>query len=282
MRSVSNNATMTKQSTLAAGGLEEIDDLQVLVDAVRPSDTLLAVGPVTARLARRSAEPDFLLIGAGASVTAVAACVATADIASYRLPSGRAVKVKFCVDQELRSLSALVDRCESALSEPAMLGALSDLRIRAGDLLHELGSGVVLANPSIARAWREELHTDRLHLYLAAGYLTSFSARRGEIAAYLEDGDEEAAQWVLREAMGDVLAAVLAGFGQTTMQRQWHLQLLRRFSAELCPDKAARLMSYLSGWSPGLVVPPVAEALAFAVDLTTFVVRQCPELAPFA
>lgn len=269
------------QSPDGAGLLSQVPGLDALVAAVRPSDALFAVGSVANGLAGPGSVLDLLLVGPGSRVSGMAASAATARSATYSLPAEASVRIRFCTDDELHELSSITARFDEAFYEPAIFANLPHLDIGAQVLLHELRTGIVLANSSIAHAWRAELRLEHLPRYLAAVRLLRYAARRRNVMAHLRDGDTETAQWTFREAVEELLACGLATVGETNPRKRWHLRLLRHHCTTLGGDVEG-VIGLAQCWSesdgPAHVHLGVARADAFAAHL----VATHPELALFA
>jgi hypothetical protein len=254
-------------------------ELVDLVAAVRPSDTLLAVGSLSNGLGSSSAELDLLLIGPGTQYAGISASVASMSSASYQLASGRAIKIRFCTDRELLAVSELVNRFEHTLLEPSMGLNLPPMDLTTRVLLHELRSGVVLANDSVADSWRQSLRLEQLPVYLAAQHLQQFAARRQNVEWHLKDDEWESALWTLREGLEELMVAVLAAAGETNPRKRWHLQLLRRHGAEFGDETVEALIRLLCEWPADEPHDAIRRAWEVSDGLLEAVVRRRPELS---
>jgi hypothetical protein len=254
----------------------ELDDL---IAAVRPSDTLLATGSLSNGLGSSSAELDLLLIGPGTQYAGISASVASMSTASYHLASGRAINIRFCAERELLTITELVSRFEHVLLEPSMGLNLPPMDLTTRVLLHDLRSGVVLANDSVADGWRQSLRLDQLPVYVAAQHLQRFAARRQNVEWHLKDNEREAALWTLREGLEELLNAVLAAAGETNPRKRWHLQLLRRHGPEFGDETVEALIRLLCEWPTGELHDAIRRAWEVSDGLLRTVVRQRPELS---
>lgn len=267
--------TTRRQDELRAG-------LADLIAAVRPSDTLLAIGSVSNGLASSSAELDLLLIGPGTTHTGGSPSMAPMSSASYRLASGRAVGVRFCTEQELLDVCDLVGRFDSAFMESSIGLNLPSIDLTTAVLLHEVRCGVVIANDSIAHNWRQMLRLDQLPVYLAVQRLQRFAARHRNVEWHLKDGEHESALWTLRECLEELLAAALAVVGETNPRKRWHLQLLRQHETEYGRDTVESFIRLLCQWPADGSLDVFGEAWASCDALLRMIVRQCPELQEIA
>lgn len=253
-----------------------------LISAVRPSDTLLAVGSVVSGLGSESASLDLLLIGPGAVADGIAASVASMRSGSYRMASGEIVTVRFCPHQEINAVAATIGRFDQAFLEPSVWANLPELSYQSRVLLHELRNGVVLANESIAQAWRQLLRVDQFHLYLVAAHLRKFASRRSGALRHLKDGDEETAQWALRECMEGLLAALLASVGETNPRKRWHLRLLRQHPEAVGTAEFEQVLRMFCEWHHAHVPEAIAAAVDTADALLSQIVLRCPALGMLA
>jgi hypothetical protein len=254
-------------------------DVGSLVAAVRPSDTLLAVGSLVNGLGSSSTELDLLLLGTGAPSKGVSATVSSMSSSYYRVASGRTVKVRFCSDDELYRIAETVDHFSQALIEPSAWANLPHLDEPTQVLLHELRNGIVLTNASIAQSWRETLRVDELHLYVATLHLLRYAARRRSVFQQLQDGDPENARWMLVECLEAILAGALAAAGETNPRRRWHLRLARRLDAGFQAAGVARVIDMIRMWPSDDTGEAVAAGLAVADELRDQVLHRCPQLS---
>lgn len=257
-------------------------DVGGLIAAVRPSDTLLAVGSLVNGLGSSSTELDLLLLGTGAPSKGVAATVSSMSSSFYRVASGRTVKIRFCSDHELYRIAETVDHFSQALIEPSAWANLPHLEEPTQVLLHELRNGIVLTNASIAQSWRETLRVDELHLYVAVQHLLRYAARRRSVLQQLQDGDAENAQWMLAECLEAILAGALAAAGETNPRRRWHLRLARRLDAGFQAAGVARVIDLMRTGSGDDSGEAVAAGLAVADQLRDHVLHRCPQLSMLA
>lgn len=257
-------------------------DVGGLVAAVRPSDTLLAVGSLVNGLGSSSTELDLLLLGSGAPSKGVSATVSSMSSSYYRVASGRTVKVRFCSDNELYRIAETADHFSQALIEPSAWANLPHLDEPTQVLLHELRNGIVLTNASIAQSWRETLRVGELHLYVAALHLLRYAARRRSVFQQLQDGDPESARWMLVECLEAILAGALAAAGETNPRRRWHLRLARRLDAGFQAAGVARVIDMIRTWSSSDTSEAVLAGLAVADELRDHVLHGCPQLSMLA
>jgi hypothetical protein len=146
-------------------------------------------------------------------------------------------------------------------------------------LLHELRSGVVLANDSVADSWRQSLRLEQLPVYLAAQHLQQFAARRQNVEWHLKDDEWESALWTLREGLEELMVAVLAAAGETNPRKRWHLQLLRRHGAEFGDETVEALIRLLCEWPADEPHDAIRRAWEVSDGLLEAVVRRRPELS---
>lgn len=276
---MSNHPTLAHAATTKVALVAGLDGL---IASVRASDTLLAVGSVVSGLGSRASQLDLLLIGTGSQQTGTAASVATVGSATYQLSSGAKVGVRFCTDKELDDLSTVTRRFEEAFFEPAMFANLPNLDIGAQVLLHEIRTGIVLTNVSIAQAWREQLRLRFLHRHIAAMRFLRFAARRRNVIGQLDDGDIDTAQWTLREGIEELMAAALAAVGETNPRKRWHLRLLRGLATEYGDRDVETLVHLAQSWEAEDPRRHVERALAFVDTFAELVVVKCPDLKVFA
>lgn len=257
-------------------------DIGGLVAAVRPSDTLLAVGSLVNGLGSSSTELDLLLLGSGVPSAGVSATVSSMSSSFYRTGSGRAVKVRFCSDEELYRIAGTVDHFGQALIEPSAWANLPHLEEPAQVLLHEVRNGIVLTNASIAQSWRETLRVDQFHLYVATLYLLRYAARRRNVLQQMQDGDAENAEWMLLECLEVILAGALAAAGETNPRRRWHLRLARRLDAGFQAAGVARVIEMIRTRPSAGTGEAVAVGLSVADELRDHLLRRCPQLSMLA
>ncbi|KQY55342.1 hypothetical protein ASD11_17520 [Aeromicrobium sp. Root495] len=253
-------------------------DLAGLADAIRTSDTLLAVGSVVSGLASSSTHLDLLLIGPGAPAKSVAASVAGLRSGSYVLASGQSVTVRFCSTQELAPVRDVVMHFAEAMVEPSAWANIPSLDHPTHVLLHEVRNGITIAHESIAQAWREALYVDQLPTYLASTHLLRHLDRRENVEQQLVDQHLESAQWMLRESLQDLLAALLASIGETNPHRRWHLRLARRHQEVLGHDLVDRLVKALCVWHDVDEEAEVRAALELADEVRRDIVERIPGL----
>ncbi|MFF1659152.1 hypothetical protein [Streptomyces sp. NPDC058255] len=257
----------------------DLDELRRLLPPIRPSDTLLLAGSVNEGLANQNSVLDLLMISIGG--IAADSRALPAPSATYLLGKGHSVRVLLYSSAALEEIAATTSRFDEALYEPAALARLPRLGEEARVLLHELRVGYGLLNPTIARAWRENLRVDRLHCYLAVLHLLRHRARLRAAMTYAPDGDAETTRWMLQESAEELLAMILAAAGESNPRKRWHLKLLRARQEDIGVDVVERLVVALTRWHAD-AEEHLGIVVALADELVSIAIGLCPELAAAA
>ncbi len=255
---------------------EDIAVLEDLAEDVAASDTLLVTGSSLTGLSRKQADLDLLVLGSKAChLSTHAASLHGATRARYRLPNMRHVTMRYVGADTLHALKERVQRTQDGFRVPSLLVGAPRLTLDDQILLHEIKDGLIVCNSSIAEQWRHALHSDSLPLMLAANRLSRYAARRINAEHFAVCGESQSAQWCMREALEELLAAYLAAFGRTNPRKRWHLLLLERLDC-IRAEQAGRLAALLSAPLPG--TSDLSETLSVVDAVLREITAQLPVL----
>lgn len=254
-------------------------DSALLHGLVRQSDTLLALDASASGYRKGDDVADLVLIGLGDKPGGVAASVAALSSGSYALPSGQLVNITFRSSAELDSVRRLSARFAEAMASPSAWANPPGLDPSTHVILHELRVGAALVNPSIAQTWRESLHVDQLPTFVAAHHLARHYRLRDQISHEVSRHAFDSAHWILRECLLDSLAALLAALGETHPERQWHLDLAKRYRDIGAGSITQELVDAICAWPPVRGAESVLEALYLADEVSGVVFGFLPALA---
>lgn len=265
--------TMQKlRSTLDYADVD-IAVLDDLADDVAASDALLVTGSSLTGLSRRQADLDLLVLGSCVWQSSTqAASLLGAARARYRLPNLRHVTMRYIHADTLNALQARVRCTQDGFCVPSLLAGASRLTLDDQILLHEIRDGITLRNASIAEQWRNALHIDSLPVMLAAQRLKNYGARRANAEQFFAAGEAQSAQWCMREALEELLAAYLAAFGRTNPRKRWHLLLLEQL------DQAEQKTALARQLASPLLANDLTEQLRLADAVQLEIARQQPVL----
>jgi hypothetical protein len=256
----------------------DLEELSQIAQAISPSETILLCGSILTNLSAKESSPDLLILGANIRARPTrAASLNGSRVARYRLSSGAIVNVHYADVEDLAALKTVSSHFMDGLSLPSVLLNPPEFLLREQILMHEISTGVPLANASISQMWRENLAIDFLATFISVYRLGRCNARCRNAISFAAVNEWQSAHWCLREAYEELLCAYLASHGHTNPRRRWHLELLD-LVASAGDRSACTLKEILLCAIHGLDDRDFKERLHFADVLKNSIITRFPAL----
>jgi len=255
-----------------------LDDVSQLIRPVGPAETLLLVGSVPEGLANEESDLDLILIGEGVLEDGLVLTIEEFENSTVRLPSGLDLNCELLRPAALRATASRFAPTFDAIRQPESVSQIllaTDHELRT---LHRLRSGVALANPKVAEAWRQELRLDELPGYVVLFALAHHLEYREDAIAQAKLGDARTAVLMLRLSMDYLAFALLGSVDETNQHPKWRVRLLERQRAVLGDDVVERCIAALFPKPQDDPRGATQEAIAFADAVIQGILERHPEL----
>ncbi len=257
-----------------------LEDLTSCVRPLAPTETLLLVGSIAEGLSDALSDIDLIVIGDKSLGHDLIVRSYECEESATRLPSGQEVNFEYWNTSDLEKFAERLNYSFDILSNPTKMSKLFKFSDRECVFLHRLRTGVVLANIDVAEQWRQRLRLEILPDYLVVQNLGHHYGYREDAIARAHVGDRRAALYVLRIAMDNLAAAMLASIEITNSYPKWRTRLLELNQEELGKQEVQTLLGYLF---PDINADPsetINEAVNFADTAIAEVIGRRPHLIP--
>lgn len=252
-----------------------LDDLCAWVPERESSEVVFLVGSIPNGLATPASDVNLLVVGERRR---------SGDTGRTISPEGAlAVKIKYYNTADVERIVDKMTTTTNLILKPADLIKLEAMTVETLNypeiaLLHDIRTGVPLANSPAAARWVEVARG--LPVFMILFNVGLYTSRREDTVSQIQAGDALAAL-ACACSMVDLLAAAwLATAGESNPDPKWRVTLLRRHANEIGRRRVDKLIDHLLLPGGPDTMARVKRALAFCDRVLARVFLRRPGLIP--